>query len=269
MDSVLDDNLSNNIKVDNNIITSTISEVRDIFDNYFEYDADDNIYRLIDDIILDKCINIKEDMTIDLNGKNIIGDSDNYIFNIENSNVKIINNDIRSNIFSKSKFPAINSINSEVFLENVNVYGFDGIVYREDVDDVYYDGSIALHIIDSNIDIKNSNIFGGNGKDGNNKKGGDGGYAIYLEFSSNDYSINIENSIIFGGNGGSGTNSNVVGIGANALIINEISQKLYIGNDFIYKNSNGDFGGGNGAAAIKIDGFFDLSNLILMLRVIF
>lgn len=126
-------------------------------------------------------------------------------------------------------------------------------------------GSEAISGENADIIIDGAEIYGGNGQNNVIGKGGDGKAAIYINYTNNNHSINFKNGKIIGGNGGDGVGNYIGREGAGLKINNrELGVDTLSSGDaiLIYRGNDGDFGGGNGGAAIYVTGDNNVAKVI-------
>lgn len=204
----------------NNVVTATESNVDyDSLDTisqilYFDKDAasyENNTIIFKKDLEINRTIKITEDLKFNIGEYSIVATDNNYA--------------------------TISVKNANVTFENGKIVGAIG-------------GGNAIESIDSNIEINGSKILGGDGKNENKEKGGNGGDAILFSSSNNHNTLKILSGEVHGGNGGDGKGKGQPYAGAALLVGNEIYN-----DKTLVKGSSGEIGGGDGGNAIYIKNF--------------
>ena len=267
-------------EVEKIVNVATISELLEsIYADYIDVlSYTDGTVSLIKDINLNAPLNIKSDLIFDLNNHILNGPNDGPALNVENANLVITDSKSNGLIKGNSEVAVINIINSKVEFVSGTIIGADAKVFRsetfgEDVIDLetgevtaaeiidYLDGATAIYALDSNLYFNGSKVYGGTGKNYKGRQGANGGNAVVVDWTKDEYVVEVNGGCVKGGMGGTGSKNETEGMGGYVLLINDVSREVKYGNLSKINGANGDFGSGNGGHALVVNGEINESNI--------
>lgn len=243
-------------EIDSNLVSSE-SEVKLDYDKldafsqitFYDNDAaeiDGDVIKLLKDIELKDTISFKDGKSLDLSGHTILGPEDSYALYVENNFTLYNESETVGKIEGRSKTkPTIYIKNANVELAGGSILGASANSKVENKLDK--NGGNAIELLDSDIKFTGALVYGGNGLESDDGKGGNGGDAVVVLSSTKTNKISIDAGALYGGNGANGKGEVRPNPGSALRVLNKNYESEYFG-----EGLPGNIGGGSGGVALNI-----------------
>lgn len=217
------------------IVNEFLSNIYADYSGVFSINEDNTVITLEKDTILTNPINIKNDLTLNLNGHNLTGPENDYAIIIEDTSFTFKDVKHKGSLKGNAECAVIKSNNSTL--------NFISGVIKANV------GHEAINVEDSNVLIIGSKIYGGDGVDGNK-----GSAAIVGNYTKDEYDFKAVRGLVLGGEGGLTDDDNVKGLGGKAIVLNGKTFDRVVDNLPLSTGETGDEGSANGGDAVVLTG---------------
>ena len=216
-------------------VNEILADIYADYEGVFSINDDNTVVKLEKDSVLNAPMNIKSDLTLDLNGYNLTGPENNYAIIVDNATFTFKDVKHKGSLKGNAEYAVIKSDNSTLNF-------ISGVIKANN-------GYEAINFEDSNVLIIGSEIYGGDGVNDNK-----GSAAIVGNYTEDKYDFKAVRGLVLGGEGGFSGDENVKGAGGKAIVLNGKEFERIVDNLPLSTGETGDEGSADGGHAVVLTG---------------